>query len=204
MVDQSLPVQGNLTATVYSVEPARDNSSELVITVSTNSTASPATLTNQVAQPLEQALAEVTDINQEISFATVATVRRGMCTCIYANKMLYCHLALNVLVYATIAPPCMVDGCPELPASTCGNVGPVTWPETEIGQVASVPCPCEVSNDPLIQELTGTRRCGGTYDTGAMWEEPQCDSCQFSDTRLTLCRLAEVGSFLSRMYLLYT
>ena len=107
-------------------------------------------------------------------------------------------------LYATIAPPCMVDGCPEEPASTCGNAGIVTWPETEIGEVASVPCPCGVSNDPLIQELRGTRRCGGTYNTGAMWEEPQCDSCQFSDTRLTLCRLAEVGSFLSRMYLLYT
>ena len=102
------------------------------------------------------------------------------------------------------APPCMVDGCPELPASTCGNAGPVIWPETEIGQVASVPCPCGVSNDPLIQELRGTRRCGGTYDTGAMWEEPQCVSCQFSNTRLTLCRLAEVGSCLSRMYLYYT
>ena len=200
MVDQSLPVEGNLTATVYSVEPARDNLSELVITVLTNSTASPATLTNQVAQPLEQALAEVTDINQEIFFAIVATERRGTYTCIYTNKMLYCHLALN----ATIAPSCVVDGCPEEPASTCGNAGPVTWPETEIGQVASVPCPCGVSNDPLIQELRGTRRCGGTYDTGAMWEVPQCDSCQFSDTRLTLCRLAEVGSFLSRMHLLYT
>ena len=200
MVDQSLPVEGNLTATVYSVEPARDNSSELVITVSINSTASPATLTNQVAQPLEQALAEVTDINQEISFAIVATERRGTCTCVYMKKMLYCHLAL----IATIAPPCMVDGCPEEPASTCGNAGLVTWPETEIGQVASVPCPCGVSNDPLIQELRGTRRCGGTYNTGAMWEEPQCDGCHFSDTRLTLCRLAEVGLFLSRMHLLYT
>ena len=200
MVDQSLPVEGNLTATVYSVEPARDNSSELVITVLTNSTASPATLTNQVTQPLEQALAEVTDINQEISFAIVATERRGTYTCIYTNDMLYCYLVLN----AAIAPPCMVDGCPELPASTCGNAGPVIWPETEIGQVASVPCPCGVSNDPLIQELRGTRRCGRTYDTGAMWEEPQCVSCQFSNTRLTLCWLAEVGSCLSRMYLYYT
>ena len=69
----------------------------------------------------------------------------------------------------------------------------MTWPETEIGQVASVPCPCGVS-DPLIQLLRGTRRCGGTYDTGAVWEDPQCDFCQFSSTRLTLCSLAEVGS----------
>ena len=90
-----------------------------------------------------------------------------------------------------LSPPYQ-DGCPELPESGCGNVDVVTWPESEIGQVASIPCPCGVS-DPLIQELRGTRRCGGTYDTGAVWEEPQCDSCVFSSTRLTLCQLAEVG-----------
>ena len=87
--------------------------------------------------------------------------------------------------------PTMVDGCPE-DVSPCGTAGAVTWPETEIGQDASVPCPCGVS-DPLIRELNGTRRCGGTYGTGAVWEEPECDSCQFSNTTLTLCQLAEVG-----------
>ena len=78
MVNQPLPVVGNLTATVYSVESARDNSSDIVITVSTDSTAPPATLTSQLTQPLEQMLAEVTDINEQISFAIVATERRGM------------------------------------------------------------------------------------------------------------------------------
>ena len=86
----------------------------------------------------------------------------------------------------------MVDGCPEESMLNCSNAGAVTWPETEIGEDASVLCPCGVS-DPLIKELTGTRRCGGTYGTGAMWEEPQCGMCQFSGTRLNLCRLAEVG-----------
>ena len=84
------------------------------------------------------------------------------------------------------------DGCPKQPDSACGNVNTVTWPETEIGQVATVPCPCGI-DDPLIQLLSGTRRCGGTYDTGAEWEEAQCDSCIFSDTRRELCALAEVG-----------
>ena len=85
-----------------------------------------------------------------------------------------------------------VDGCPKLLDSVCGNVGTVTWPETEIGQEASVPCQCGLE-DPLIQLLSGTRRCGGTYDTGAEWEEAQCDDCIFSDTRRDLCALAEVG-----------
>ena len=85
-----------------------------------------------------------------------------------------------------------VDGCPKLLDSVCGNVGTVTWPETEIGQEASVPCQCGLE-DPLIQLLSGTRRCGGTYDTGAEWEEAQCYDCIFSDTRRDLCALAEVG-----------
>ena len=84
------------------------------------------------------------------------------------------------------------DGCPKLLNSVCGNVGRVTWPETEIGEIASVPCRCGIK-DPLIQLLKGTRRCGGTYEGGAMWEEPQCDSCMFTETRRELCALAEVG-----------
>ena len=77
-MNNPLPVDGNLTATVYSVESAMDNSSEIIITVSTDSTESPATLTNQLTQPLQQTLEEVTDINEEISFAILATERHGM------------------------------------------------------------------------------------------------------------------------------
>ena len=88
---------GNLTATVYSVEPARDNSMEIVITVSTNSTASPATLTSQLTQPLEQALTEVTDINEQISFAVLATERRGMFTS-YSSSTMYIVLLYTMCV----------------------------------------------------------------------------------------------------------
>ena len=84
------------------------------------------------------------------------------------------------------------DGCPELPDSPCGNVGPVTWPQIEIGQVTSVQCRCGL-DDELIWQLRGTRRCGGTYETGAVWEDPQCESCQFNEMRRMLCALAEVG-----------
>ena len=77
-MNQPLPVEGNLTATVYSVESAADNSSEIVITISTDSTEPPAALTNQLTQPLQQTLEEVTDINEQISFAIVDTERYGM------------------------------------------------------------------------------------------------------------------------------
>ena len=77
-MNSPLPVEGNLTATVYSVESAMDSSSEIIITISTNSSASPATLTNQLTQPLQQTLEEVTDINPQVAFAIVATERRGI------------------------------------------------------------------------------------------------------------------------------
>ena len=76
-MNQALAVEGNYTATVYSVEPAGDNSSDIVITVATDSSESPATLTDQLTGPLEQMLEEVTDINQQISFVITATLRHG-------------------------------------------------------------------------------------------------------------------------------
>ena len=76
-MDQLLAVEGNYTATVYSVEPAGDNSSDIVITVATNSSESPATLTDQLIQLLEQMLEEVTDINEHIAFSIVTTERHG-------------------------------------------------------------------------------------------------------------------------------
>ena len=76
-MNQALAVEENYTATVYSVEPAGDNSSDIVITVATDSSESPATLTDQLTAPLEQTLEEVTDINQQISFAITATLRHG-------------------------------------------------------------------------------------------------------------------------------
>ena len=76
-MNQALAVEGNYTATVYSVEPAGDNSSDIVITVATDSSESPATLTDQLTGPLEQMLEEVTDINEQISFVITATMRHG-------------------------------------------------------------------------------------------------------------------------------
>ena len=76
-MNQPLAVEGNYTATVYSVEPAGDNSSDIVITVATDSSEPPATLTDQLIQPLRQMLEEVSDINEQISFMIMATERHG-------------------------------------------------------------------------------------------------------------------------------
>ena len=77
-MNQPLAVEGDYTATVYSVEPAGDNTTDIVITVATNSSESPANLTDQLTQPLEQTLEEVTDINEQISFSINTTDRYGM------------------------------------------------------------------------------------------------------------------------------
>ena len=76
-MDQRLPVEGNLTATVYSVEYLGDNSSVIVITVATNSSEPPANLTRQLTHPLEQALEEVGDKNEQLSFVIVTSERHG-------------------------------------------------------------------------------------------------------------------------------
>ena len=94
--------------------------------------------------------------------------------------------------HISFTPPPYQDGCPELPDSPCGNIGPVTWPQIEIGQVVSVQCCCGL-DDELIWQLRGTRRCGGMFETGAVLGEPQYESCQFSETRRKLCASAEVG-----------
>ena len=76
-MDQRLPVEGNLTATVYSVEYLGDNSSVIVITVATNSSEPPANLTRQLTHPLEQTLEEVGDKNEQLSFVIVTSERHG-------------------------------------------------------------------------------------------------------------------------------
>ena len=77
-MNQPLAVEGDYVATVYSVEPAGDNTTDIVITVATNSTDTPANLTDQLIQPLEQTLEEVPDINEQISFTAETTERYGM------------------------------------------------------------------------------------------------------------------------------
>ena len=73
-----LAVEGDYVATVYSVEPAGDNTTDIVITVATNSSEPPMILADQLTRPLEQTLEEVTDINEQISFTVETTERYGM------------------------------------------------------------------------------------------------------------------------------
>ena len=76
--DQPLLVEGNITATVYSLESAGDDSSEIVVTVVTNSKESPDFLTELLAGPLDQRLQEFSNIDPSVTFRIIETERFGM------------------------------------------------------------------------------------------------------------------------------
>ena len=76
--DQPLLMEGNITATVYSLESVGDNSSEIVVTVVTNSKESPDFLTQLLAEPLGQRLQEFSNIDPSVTFRIIETERFGM------------------------------------------------------------------------------------------------------------------------------
>ena len=65
----------------------------------------------------------------------------------------------------------------------------ITWPETDLGQTASVNCPCGTLDTTSYQ---ATRVCGGDYTSGAEWRSGDVSPCVFSDTTLRLCQVTEV------------
>ena len=71
-------MEGNITATVYSLVLSENNSSEIVVTVETNSKESPDTLTNLLIWPLEQRLQEFSNIDEQFMFRIKMTERHGM------------------------------------------------------------------------------------------------------------------------------
>lgn len=71
-------MEGNITATVYSLVSAGGNSSEIVVTVVTNSKESPDFLTDLLRDPLDQRLQEFANIDQHITFRIIETERFGM------------------------------------------------------------------------------------------------------------------------------
>ena len=98
-MNQPLTVEGNYTATVYSVEPAGDNSSDIVITVATDSSDAPATLTEQLIQPLEQMLEEVSDINEQVTFTILSTERHGQYLPCYSMCVHSVYMTLQYNMY---------------------------------------------------------------------------------------------------------
>ena len=57
----------------------------------------------------------------------------------------------------------MLDGCDS------ENFKDIHWPETNLGNRASAPCPCAEFAGSLAGRAF--RYCGGTYSQGVKWEE---------------------------------
>jgi len=62
------------------------------------------------------------------------------------------------------------------------------WPETPVGTVAEVQCPCETVDVPQV----ANRSCGGDFITGGTWEEPVDYPCNFSILIIQLCEEPDV------------
>ena len=89
----------------------------------------------------------------------------------------------------------ILDGCrstttPIPSVSGDGNLTIIiTWPETNLAEVAEVTCPCGTLN---ITAQVATRRCGGNFINGAKWDTPNIDPCNLSDNARRICQLSEV------------
>ena len=66
----------------------------------------------------------------------------------------------------------------------------ITWPETNLAEVAVVTCPCGTLP---ITGSVATRRCGGDFINGAQWETPDADPCNLSDNARRICQLSGVS-----------
>ena len=54
------------------------------------------------------------------------------------------------------------------------TVDNMVWPESSIGQVIQVPCPCE---DILQSGEMASRTCGGTFSLGGQWMDVDYSQC---------------------------
>ena len=95
--------------------------------------------------------------------------------------------------------PYTVDGCfsnsTTIP-SPSGNPNltlTIVWPETNIGVLAVVDCPCGSNGTSGGGKLQATRYCGGDFINGALWSEFDVTRCNFSDLARRICHLSNVS-----------
>ena len=66
----------------------------------------------------------------------------------------------------------------------------IEWPETSVGALAIVNCPC--GNGTSEGGLRATRYCGGDPNTGGIWSTADVVRCNFSDLAREICQLRNV------------
>ena len=76
----------------------------------------------------------------------------------------------------------------------------VYWPETNLGINSTLECPCgDISLG--VGQPRASRRCGGTFATGAEWREPLDSSCVFDNRTKELCDVNQVSVRFYRLLL---
>ena len=68
------------------------------------------------------------------------------------------------------------------------------WPETSIGINHTLPCPCgNLSTISGRVNRNAFRFCNGSFITGAVWDAPLQQACNFSATTKKLCQITAVS-----------
>ena len=90
-----------------------------------------------------------------------------------------------------------IDGCRSTATEILSHSGnpnltiTIQWPETNIGELAEVDCPCGNVTS-MEGNLRATRYCGGNFIDGGQWRTPNIAPCNFSDLAREICALVEV------------
>ena len=80
------------------------------------------------------------------------------------------------------------DGCVSEVTAFSSNY---YWPETNLGFNVTLDCPC---GDLSLGEgrPTASRRCNGNFTTGAQWDVPDNNQCDFDAMTRELCDINQV------------
>ena len=68
----------------------------------------------------------------------------------------------------------------------------LNWEETNIGDSVKVKCPCGNLTFGM-EALFANRYCGGDFNNGGKWSNPDVSQCNFTDLSREICQLLEVS-----------
>uniref|UniRef100_A0A1X7UQX6 Calx-beta domain-containing protein n=1 Tax=Amphimedon queenslandica TaxID=400682 RepID=A0A1X7UQX6_AMPQE len=109
------------------------------------------------------------------------------------------HIAddLGNLLGSTITDVVRFDGCPTSSTTLLSDSGDpkltltIKWPETNIGEIAVVNCPCGSNGTSAGGTLNASRNCGGDFTNGALWQAPSVLKCKLRDLARMICQLKD-------------
>jgi len=87
---------------------------------------------------------------------------------------------------------CVAETTSIPPRSADGLTIDLMWPEADLGENVTLPCPCGNLSEGALNRFA-YRICGGDFFTGAAWNDPVDDLCDISDVARSLCRIADVS-----------